>query len=110
MRIFIKNKINITVLSVAFLVLILADMWQVDKRYLKDDSFTDKQDSNQPQPREVDQLIQRDNEPDFRVFDATMNPTSDTFNPFFHKSFGGYSAARLKRFQELLDNQFSKTS
>ncbi|MDB4925772.1 YfhO family protein [Mucilaginibacter sp.] len=106
---FIKHKINVTILSVAFLALILADMWQIDKRYLKDENFTEKQDSYQPQERVVDQFIKRDQDPDFRVFDMTVPMKSDTFNPFFHKSFGGYSAARLKRYEELIDNQFTKS-
>jgi len=106
---FIKQKINVTVLSLALLALILVDLWQVDKRYLKDENFADKQDSVQPKPREVDQFIQRDTDPDFRVFDLTQNPRYDLTTPFFYKSIGGYSAARLKRYEELLDNQFSKS-
>jgi hypothetical protein len=106
---FIKQKISITILSVIFFVIILADLWRVDKRYLKDDSFTEKQESLAPKPREVDQFIQRDPDPDFRVIDLNQNPKTDGVTPFFHKSIGGYSAARLKRFEELLDNQFSKS-
>jgi hypothetical protein len=107
---FIKQKINVTVMSVSFLALILVDMWQVDKRYLNDTSFQEKQDIAQVlQPREVDTFIMKDTDPDFRVFDSSANPKSDMFNPFFHKSISGYSAARLKRYEELLDNQFSKS-
>jgi hypothetical protein len=106
---YFKQKINATVLSVAFLALITIDLWQIDKRYLKEDSFADKQESYQPKPREVDQFIQRDKDPDFRVMDLTQNPKVDVSTPFFHKSIGGYSAARLKRFEEILDNQFAKS-
>ncbi len=106
---FIKHKINVTVLSISFLALILVDVWQIDKRYLKEENFTEKQESNAPQPRVVDQFISRDKDPNFRVFDMTQAPTYDLVNPFFHKSFSGYSAARLKRYQELLDNQFTKS-
>jgi hypothetical protein len=106
---YIKNKINATILSVAFVALILVDLWQIDKRYLKEDNFADKQESNQPQPRLVDQFIQKDTDPDFKVFDASNSLVYDVVNPFFHKSFGGYSAVRLKRYQELVDNQFSKS-
>jgi hypothetical protein len=107
---FIKQKINVTVMSVSFLALILVDMWQVDKRYLKDTSFQEKQDAAQAvQPREVDTFIMKDTDPNFRVFDSSANPKYDMFNPFFHKSISGYSAARLKRYDELLDNQFSKS-
>ncbi|WP_184544779.1 YfhO family protein [Mucilaginibacter sp. FT3.2] len=106
---FLKKKINVTVLSIAFLALILVDMWTVDKRYLNHDSFTAKQDNETPQPREVDQILLKDKDPDFRVMDLTQNITSDATTPYFYKSIGGYSAARLKRFQELVDEQLTKS-
>ena len=105
---FIKQKINVTVMSLAFLAIILVDMWQVDKRYLSTSNFQDKQDSEQlVKAREVDTFIAKDPDPDFRVFDLTQNIRYDIPNPFFHKSIGGYSAARLKRYEELIDNQLS---
>ena len=106
---FIKQKINVTILSVVFFALVLADMWQIDKRYLREENFSEKRESNAPQPREIDAFIQRDSDPNFRVFDTTQGLLNDVTTPFFHKSFGGYSAARLKRFQELVDAQFSKS-
>jgi len=105
---FIKQKINVTIFSLVLFALVVVDMWQVDKRYLKDSSFQDKQESDQlVKPREVDQFISRDKDPDFRVFDYSdlQGMEQDTYNPFFHKSISGYSAARLKRYNELMDNQ-----
>jgi hypothetical protein len=104
---FIKQKINVTILSIAFLVVTLIDLWQVDKRYLKDESFVDRQDVQAPKPRDIDQLIMRDKDPDFRVFDVTQPIMTDSFTPYFHKSISGYSAARLKRFDELVNSQLS---
>uniref|UniRef100_UPI0032E02D4D YfhO family protein n=1 Tax=Mucilaginibacter sp. Bleaf8 TaxID=2834430 RepID=UPI0032E02D4D len=106
---FLKQKLNATLTSVAFFALILIDMWMVDKRYLNNDSFTEKQTVQQVQPREVDTFILRDTDPDFRVFDMTQNIMQDAFSPYFHKSIGGYSAARLKRYDELIENQFTKS-
>ena len=106
---FLKQKINVTVLSVAFLAVILIDLWQVDKRYLREDNFTVRDDNTQPKPREVDTFIQRDTDPDFRVVDLNQNPRYDVTTPFFHKSLWGYSAARMKRIEELFENQFSKS-
>jgi len=106
---FIKEKINVTVLSVAFLALILIDLWQIDKRYLREDSFADRQDVTAPKPREVDQFIQKDTDPDFRVLDLTQAPKFDLTTPFFHKTIWGYSAARMKRMDEIIDNQFGKS-
>lgn len=107
---FVKGKIKAPVLYAAFLVLILADLWQVDKRYLKESNFAEKEDASQViKPREVDQFIQRDTDPDFRVVDLSQTPRYDVTTPFFHKTLWGYSAARLKRVEEIFDNQFSST-
>ncbi|MDB5010056.1 MAG: hypothetical protein JWQ06_845, partial [Mucilaginibacter sp.] len=107
---FIKQKINVTVLSVAFLVITLFDMWQVDKRYLNDNSYTEAENIGPPKPREIDQFIQRDTDPDFRVIDLSKgDPRSDGISPFFYKSIGGYSAARLKRYNELIESQLTKS-
>jgi hypothetical protein len=103
---FIKQKVNFALFSFGLFALVLVDLWQVDKRYLKDANFQEKQDADQVvKPREVDTFIARDTDPDFRVFDLTASITYDLTNPFFHKSISGYSAARLKRFDELINNQ-----
>ncbi|GAB3920258.1 YfhO family protein [Mucilaginibacter myungsuensis] len=103
---FIEARINLTVFSVVLLALVLIDLWQIDKRYLNEGSFQDKLTADEVfKPREVDNFIARDTDPNFRVFDATQPIKSDMLSPFFHKSIGGYSAARLKRYEELMDNQ-----
>jgi hypothetical protein len=105
---FIKDKVSATAFSIALLALVLIDMWPIDKRYLKEANFQEKQDASQVvRPREVDQFIARDPDPDFRVFDLTAEIKNDETNPFFHKSISGYSAARLKRYDELMDNQLN---
>ena len=106
---FIKQKASVIILSIAFVALILVDMWGIGKRYLKTESFVDKADIEQPKPRDVDQFIMRDTDPDFRVFDMTQGITFDAVTPNFYKSVGGYSAARLKRFDELINSQFNKS-
>ncbi|MFB9842170.1 YfhO family protein [Mucilaginibacter ginsenosidivorans] len=106
---FIKGMIKPVVLCIIFFALILVDLWQIDKRYLKDEYFTERQENLQQRPREIDQLINRDTDPDYRVVDLGQSPKQDMTTPFFHKSLWGYSAARLKRIQEVIDNQFSKS-
>lgn len=107
---FLKHKVNALTLSIVLLALTLIDMWQIDKRYLKNENFQDKIEVDQAlKPREVDQFIIKDKDPDYRVFDATADFRSDSFNPFFHKSITGYSAARLKRYEELYLSQFTKS-
>ncbi|TDO22449.1 hypothetical protein [Pedobacter duraquae] len=106
---FLKNKITATVLSLGFVALVLIDMWPIDKRYLNTGSFVERQDVVKPQPRAVDLQILKDPDPDYKVIDLTENILSDATTPYFHKSIGGYSAARLKKFDEVITVQFSKT-
>lgn len=105
---YIKKKVNVMVLSTGFLCLILVDLWSVDKRYLNSNSFVSKQSVQAPELRPVDISILQDKDPDYRVIDLTKDIKSDMITPYFHKSLGGYSAVRLKRFEELIENQLSK--
>ena len=110
---FIKQKINLTVAAIAFLAVTLIDMWGVDKRYLSDINFVDKQDYTTPvQEREIDRIILRDPDPDFRVLDDSYpgrDPFANAEPSYFYKSIGGYHAAKLKRYDELIQNQFRKS-
>ncbi|WP_159636601.1 YfhO family protein [Sphingobacterium composti Ten et al. 2007 non Yoo et al. 2007] len=105
---FIKKKLSATPLIIAIGVITLVDLWTVDKRYLNNDTFVDKNAFKNPiEEREVDQLIKLDKDPSYRVLDLTTNPFSDAKASFFHKNFGGYQAAKLMRFQEVLEHQFN---
>jgi hypothetical protein len=89
-------------------VIVLSDLWSLDKRYLNDDKFVAKAImSQQAKPREVDEFIMRDNDPDFRVLDLTIPTFQSADATAFHKTIGGYHAAKLKRFQEVIDKQFT---
>ncbi|WP_316751457.1 YfhO family protein [Pedobacter gandavensis] len=106
---YLKEKLSFNILSIAFLFLILTDLWGVDKRYLNEGTFMAKQDTEKPQLREVDRFIDQDKDPDFKVIDLTQSIMNDATTPYFHKSIGGYSAVRLKRFDEVIETHFKKT-
>ncbi|KAA8481378.1 membrane protein YfhO [Arcticibacter tournemirensis] len=104
----IKNKINQQIAFILFAAAILVDMWTVDRRYLNNEKFVDESTINQTfQPRQVDELILRDPSLNYRVLDLTINTFSSATASYFHKTVGGYHAAKLKRFQEVLDKQFN---
>jgi len=107
---FITKKMNMQLAFSLLTLAVLFDMWQVDRRYLNNKNFESKSTlSNYFQPRDVDNFIMADKDPNFRVYDQSINTFSDASISTFHKTVGGYHAAKLKRYDELIQNQFTKS-
>lgn len=107
---FLTKKMNTQLAFGLLAFAVLIDMWQVDRRYLNNNNFESKSAlANYYQPRDVDTFIMADKDPNFRVFDQSINTFSDASASTFHKTVGGYHAAKLKRYDELIQNQFSNS-
>ena len=100
---YIKGKLKGQFAFPILAALVLFDMFPIDKRYLNNDNFIDKSKFDRPYvATTADKSILQDKALDYRVADITKDIFNDASTCYFHKSLGGYSGAKLRRYQDII--------
>jgi hypothetical protein len=106
---YIRNVVKPIVAVILLGVISTIDLLAIDKDFLSEEHYSpaDEITAQSFSPNTIEQQILQDRDPDFRVFNASVNPLYDTRSPYFFKPVTGYNAARLGIYQNLIDRYIS---
>ena len=103
-----SGKLRKSFVIAGIAILCVVDMWSVNKRYLHDDQFVPRSAQVDTfKKTQADEIILQDTDPNYRVLSFSGDAFSENKTSYWHKSVGGYHAAKLRRYQEMIDRHIS---
>ena len=107
---FLKGKLNEMVATLIVAGVVLVDMYTVNKRYMNSDTFTSSYDVPEQTfvQRPADAQILQDKDMNYRVMD--VQHFGEAMPSYFHKTIGGYHAAKLSRYNDLINSQIANNN
>jgi hypothetical protein len=105
---YFKKVLNVKVFIAVLIAVNTLDLLYNGSKYLNKELYIDQEElmAKNFTPTQADKLILDDKDQHFRVYNASSDAFTETRTSYFHRSIGGYHAAKLRNYQDIIETKF----